>query len=159
MIAVKYRALLLMIELICIQYCEGRFESSDEFEEQLNYFGGIEILHSLLRDYESVESMWMNPQYKQYDQQVIDSLENYIAQVQENESHRDPVRPSSSMKVLTNFCGPGNWSINGEVTQNPYFNQIDQCCKKHDECPHCIVHRKDYERYPSLPYKPQLFTR
>ncbi|XP_062560384.1 uncharacterized protein LOC134224815 [Armigeres subalbatus] len=138
---------------------EESYEASDEFEEQLNYFGNVEILHSLLQDYASTEKHWSSAEYETFDREVVNSLNNVVAEAYETESQNDPVKGSSYTKVLTNFCGPGNWSINGEVTQNPYFHKIDLCCKEHDECPDYIVNRGDYERYPGLPYKAQIFTR
>lgn len=152
-------SLIIVIEIFWIGKADRSYETSEEFEDQLNYFGSVEILNSLLQDYASVENQWITPEYEQFDRKVINSLENLVAQAYENESYNDPVRQSSTTKVLTNFCGPGNWSINGEVTQNPYFREIDLCCKKHDECPDYIVKKRDYERYPGLPFKPQLFTR
>lgn len=156
---ISFISVILVIRFSTSDQAEGNYETSEEFEEQLNYFGSVEILQSILQDYASVEDQWITPEYEQFDRQVINSLENLVNEVYDNESYHDAVKPSSAMRVLTNFCGPGNWSIDGEVTQNPYFQDIDLCCKKHDECPDYIVKRKDYERFPGLPYKPQIFTR
>ncbi|XP_001844170.2 uncharacterized protein LOC6033765 [Culex quinquefasciatus] len=137
-------------------------QSEETHQQQLDYFGNLNILHSFLQDYEALGSNWTNPEYEDYDHSVIASLQDYVNSARENETYYD--RPTGSgglshLKLLTKFCGPGNWSINGEVTQNPYFTQIDQCCKSHDECPDTVVERSDYENYPGLEQKTPWFTR
>ncbi|XP_055590434.1 phospholipase A2-like [Uranotaenia lowii] len=138
----------------------GGSEYDEEFLTILEYFGNVRVLHNILTDYSEISKDWNNPVFQKYDQKVVETLQEYVDALQDNETQHDLLDAAvGSVRILTNFCGPGNWSIDGEVTQNPYFTEIDQCCKTHDECPDTIVSRKDYKKYPGLPQKPQLFTR
>lgn len=132
---------------------------SQELLTHLDYFGKTHIIRNILHDYSNVSESWTNPEYEQYDQRLIATLQSYVVEMLQNETESAPYGSGNNVKLFTNFCGPGNWAVDGEITQNPYFNKIDQCCKDHDECPFSIVGQNDYQYFPGLPHKPQLFTR
>ncbi|XP_053686240.1 uncharacterized protein LOC128735777 [Sabethes cyaneus] len=135
-------------------------EHSQEFLNHLDPNDHVNILHNILSEYSYTRDNWTKPEFEQYDQQVVSFLQKYADSTQTNEiQHHDTTGSGISVRILTNYCGPGNWSPDGEVTQNSYFTKIDRCCKAHDECPSAIVQQEDYEDFPGLPYKPQFFSR
>ncbi|XP_058122745.1 uncharacterized protein LOC131264462 [Anopheles coustani] len=129
------------------------------------------MLAAILEDYLRINSTnslvaWRNPAFAHYDQKLIIALQSQLEEdddtYENDQPHADPVSLlpiHGGLKFVTNYCGPGNWSVDGNTVQNSYFSNLDQCCKQHDECPYTIVDRSDYRRYKNLPYKPQLFTR
>lgn len=67
---------------------------------------------------------------------------------------------STRFGIFTDYCGPGNWaSSDGADVSIGYFEDIDNCCKSHDECPHVITEKRDYENYPGLEYRNQDFSK
>ncbi|XP_058827451.1 uncharacterized protein LOC131687384 [Topomyia yanbarensis] len=149
-----------IISVSVVTQTELAVEHSQMFLDQLDHYGNVNILDDILKEYSHTNENWTNPELARYDLQVVAFLRQYVNKAHENAiNYKGFAKSGNGVKALTNFCGPGNWSTNGEVTQNPYFTRIDQCCKSHDECPVYIVERKDYENFPGLPYKPQLFTR
>lgn len=61
--------------------------------------------------------------------------------------------------IFTDYCGPGNWAnSNGDVSPG-FFEDIDNCCKSHDECPQVITKIGDYKKYPGLEYRSQEFSK
>lgn len=64
--------------------------------------------------------------------------------------------------IFTRYCGPGARFLNRILTkkdERTYAN-IDNCCRAHDECPDFVTNfPDDYQNYPELDYRPQLFTR
>ncbi|XP_055533911.1 uncharacterized protein LOC129723608 [Wyeomyia smithii] len=130
------------------------------FLDHLDPSDHVYILHSILKEYSYARENWTVPESEQYDQKVVSFLQKYADSTLDNEVHQHDVAGSRfSVRIFTNYCGPGNWSPNGEVTQNPYFTKIDQCCKSHDECPSYVVQQRNYENFPGLPFKPQIFSR
>uniref|UniRef100_A0A182J7A2 Phospholipase A2-like central domain-containing protein n=1 Tax=Anopheles atroparvus TaxID=41427 RepID=A0A182J7A2_ANOAO len=109
--------------------------------------------------------VWNNPTYAHHDQQLVLALQSQLQdqdgcdEQHQLQADQAPLLPLyGGLKFLTYYCGPGNWSVDGNTVQTSYFSSIDQCCKHHDECPDTIVNRGDYHQYDDLPYKTQLFT-
>ncbi|XP_050093852.1 uncharacterized protein LOC126576587 [Anopheles aquasalis] len=128
--------------------------------------GYSETLALLLKDYNllnrSGAAPWSNPHYADYDLQLIADIQSHLeTNVKDQQQLQDDAASDlhGGLRLITNYCGPGNWSANGETVQNEYFASTDRCCKHHDECPDTITNRRDYRRYENLPYKTQLFTK
>lgn len=71
------------------------------------------------------------------------------------------VNPKTRFGIFTDYCGPGNWASNdngGNVSPG-FFEDIDHCCKNHDECPNVITRKSDYKKYPELEYRSQDFSK
>lgn len=62
--------------------------------------------------------------------------------------------------IFTRYCGPGARFLN-RIPKNDKrtYASIDHCCRLHDECPDYVSRPEDYERYPELERRPQLFSR
>ncbi|XP_058459011.1 phospholipase A2-like [Malaya genurostris] len=150
----------IVIPLIIATQIDLVAKQSQVFLDHLDHHGNGNVLNEILMEYSYLQSNWTQQNHTPFNDQVIAFLQQHVDVVHKNQTrYKGYAGPGIGIKSLTNFCGPGNWSTNGEVTQNPYFTKIDQCCKSHDECPLYIVQRKDYENFPGLPYKPQLFSR
>ncbi|XP_055620542.1 uncharacterized protein LOC129764918 isoform X3 [Toxorhynchites rutilus septentrionalis] len=156
MFIIKLLSFTMIIERIVAQHDTVQ---SQELLTHLDYFGKAHIIGSILHDYSNVSESWTNPDFEHHDQRLIETLQSYVVETLQNETDSGPYGSGNNVKLFTNFCGPGNWAVDGEITQNPYFHKIDQCCKNHDECPFSIVGQSDYQYFPGLPHKPQLFTR
>lgn len=63
--------------------------------------------------------------------------------------------------IFTRYCGPGARFLNRILSKDERtYANIDSCCRAHDECPDFVTNfPEDYENYPELDYRPQLFTR
>lgn len=66
--------------------------------------------------------------------------------------------------IFTQYCGPGErvWKSipkQGNLLSTNTYANIDVCCKQHDECPNYISIDSDYDRYPGLPRRQQIFSR
>ncbi|XP_049542574.1 phospholipase A2-like [Anopheles darlingi] len=110
----------------------------------------------------SDDEPWSNPHHAGYDLQLIEDIQNHLKNsVQDQQQLQDDSTSSmhGGLRLITKYCGPGNWSTNGETVQHEYFASTDICCKHHDECPDTITNRGDYQRYENLPYKAQFFTK
>lgn len=62
------------------------------------------------------------------------------------------------IRMLTNFCGPGDVSGPSNETVCGLFNGVDECCKAHDSCDTYITSKSDYDDYPNLSWKALYFT-
>lgn len=65
----------------------------------------------------------------------------------------------SRFGIFTDYCGPGNWAKSNGVVSPGFFEDIDSCCKNHDECPQVITEISDYKKYPGLEYRSQEFSK
>lgn len=62
--------------------------------------------------------------------------------------------------IFTRYCGPGARFLNRILNKDERtYASIDNCCRGHDECPDLVSQPEDYQNYPELDYRPQLFTR
>lgn len=62
--------------------------------------------------------------------------------------------------IFTRYCGPGARFFNRIFNKDERtYASIDNCCQAHDECPDLVSQPQDYQNYPELDYRPQLFTR
>lgn len=62
--------------------------------------------------------------------------------------------------LFTRYCGPGS-RIRQKFFPNEQrsYNDIDQCCKMHDDCPNFVEKEEHYNQYPGLEIRPQFFSR
>lgn len=60
--------------------------------------------------------------------------------------------------MFTNFCGPGDTAGPDQETVCGLFNNVDECCKAHDNCDSFIRSKSDFKEYPDLPEKQLYFT-
>lgn len=92
-----------------------------------------------------------------------------VANMSESEYYRfaggAPVNDGKiGLFVFTQYCGPGErvWKAIPGTAKLPSastYANIDVCCKQHDECPNYVSSDGDYDRYPGLPRKSQIFSR
>lgn len=62
--------------------------------------------------------------------------------------------------IFTRYCGPGARFLNRIFNNDDRtYASIDKCCREHDECPDFVTQPEDYQNYPDLDYRPQLFSR
>lgn len=62
--------------------------------------------------------------------------------------------------VFTRYCGPGARFLNRIFNRDERtYASIDNCCRAHDDCPDFVSQPADYQNYPELDYRPQLFSR
>lgn len=61
--------------------------------------------------------------------------------------------------IFTDYCGPGNWADSNGAVSPGFFEDIDHCCKSHDECPNVITQIGDYHKYPGLDFMSQEFSK
>lgn len=64
--------------------------------------------------------------------------------------------------LFTRYCGPGAriWEkIFKNSNTGRTYQDIDVCCKVHDNCPNFVGQEAHYQQYPGLQIRPQFFSR
>lgn len=107
---------------------------------------------------------------KQHDLQVIQTMDILNLTLQrfnefqrengEIESRDAMINARIGIFVFTRYCGPGARFLNRIFGRDERtYASIDNCCRAHDECPDFVSQPDDYQNYPELDYRPQLFSR
>lgn len=108
---------------------------------------------------------------KNYDLDVMNAIQALNATLQkfndfqlsqndQLESRDAMINSRIGVFLFTRYCGPGARLLNRFFkTDERTYSNIDNCCRKHDECPHYVLHEHDYQRYPELDIRPQFFSR
>lgn len=66
--------------------------------------------------------------------------------------------------LFTKYCGPGdrdwkNIPLHSIRRDARSYRGIDACCKAHDGCQNYVENSSEYDKFPGLPIKSQLFAR
>lgn len=122
-----------------------------------------ELPHEILYRYEKSLA-------KSYDSDVWNAIQalnatlqkfnDFQSQSEELESRDAMINSRIGVFLFTRYCGPGARLLNRIFkTDERTYSNIDNCCRKHDECPHYVLQPNDYQRYPELDERPQFFSR
>lgn len=72
--------------------------------------------------------------------------------------------PKIGLFLFTKYCGPGdrdwkNIPLHSNQRDLRSYRDIDACCKAHDGCQNYVENSSEFEKFPGLPPKAQLFAR